>query len=391
MNGRLFCIAVLIVLLSSLSCVLNGQITVDFRANVTEGCSSVQADFQDNSSSTNGKIVTWEWDLGGVSADIAAPGRIFANIGSYTICLTITDEQGNSETLCKDDYINVYDLPQVDFEVDISSGCAPLVAVYKDLSTSANGSISKWTWGLNGSNGIIETSDIERPIFSEYKVADSYSISLSVTDNKGCSNTVAKNNLIEVLAIPEIRIATSEPIGCAFPMTVDFENLSPQENIAYSWDFGNGKSYEGLNPDPLIYASEGAYNIKITATNILTGCSDSLLLQDYINSGGTIDFNFSPKRSPARISGIECPTISETGSSSDSIASTIGKSCIMLPFADRRQNQNPASFRNSFFTTFRIVRLRPSKIFSASFTRSMYSSKFTRPMHGAEQFRIISA
>ena len=81
--------------------VTTAQVTAEFTANETTGCGSLQVAFSDLSSSTAGDIVSWTWDLGGVSSTNQNPGRIFGTAGTYEICLTVVDDQNNSATTCK--------------------------------------------------------------------------------------------------------------------------------------------------------------------------------------------------------------------------------------------------------------------------------------------------
>ena len=101
----------------------SAQITVNFTADQTEGCGSVQVYFCDNSTSTEGPIVAWSWDLGGVTASNECQGRIFGSAGNYEICLTVTDSEGNTATLCEQNFITVHPLPQLDFESPSADGC----------------------------------------------------------------------------------------------------------------------------------------------------------------------------------------------------------------------------------------------------------------------------
>ena len=140
----LLCCAVLLGLFPSLSF---AQLSVDFSANVTSGCGSLQVSFTDESSSSAGAITNWDWDLGGVSSSNQSPGRIFGNPGQYTICLTVTDVAGNTETACKTDYIRVFELPQPGFTVSATDGCIPSMITFTDVSTSADGTINEWIWG----------------------------------------------------------------------------------------------------------------------------------------------------------------------------------------------------------------------------------------------------
>ena len=134
---------------------INGQISADFSALNTEACGSLQTTFFDQSTSDQ-SIISWSWDLGGNTSSKQNPGAIFTESGSYTICLTVTDIDGNSDTTCKEDYITILSNPIAQFESDISQGCAPIEVTFNDLSTSENGPIVSWLWGIGGSTGVFE-------------------------------------------------------------------------------------------------------------------------------------------------------------------------------------------------------------------------------------------
>jgi len=123
---------------------LIAQITVDFEGDNTEGCGSLQVNYTDLSTSTAGDIVEWLWDIGGITSTNESPSRIYGTPGEYTICLTVTDSEGNSDMICKDNYIKVYENPTAVFSVSADSGCTPLDIEFFDLSLSPNGSITSW-------------------------------------------------------------------------------------------------------------------------------------------------------------------------------------------------------------------------------------------------------
>ena len=89
---------------------LCAQITADFSTSNREACGSLQTNFFDQSTSEF-SIISWEWDLGGNTSSKQNPGAIFTDPGQYTICLTVTDVNGNSDTECKEDYINILSNP----------------------------------------------------------------------------------------------------------------------------------------------------------------------------------------------------------------------------------------------------------------------------------------
>ncbi len=275
---------------------VQGQIVVDFQADITESCISAQSKFEDLSTSSEGEIIKWSWNLGGVSSNLESPGRIFTQQGSYDICLAVEDDKGNVASFCKISYINIYGEPLADFAVINPLGCAPLTVDFEDLSSSPNGDIVKWSWGLGGSNDLIETSDANKNISTEYSIGDLYNVSLSIEDEKGCIHSVTKQDVVEVIDKPSIEISTTEPIGCAFPMEVDFINDGPSEDVTYVWDLGNGEVFEGYDPPSTTYLVEGSYDISVTAVNDVSGCYNEIVLSEYVNTGGTILFDFYPKQ-----------------------------------------------------------------------------------------------
>ncbi|MFK8103501.1 MAG: PKD domain-containing protein, partial [Saprospiraceae bacterium] len=88
------------------------QLDADFTVSDSTGCGTLQVSFCDNSTLLNGNfVVTRAWDLSGFTATTPCPGRIFSTPGNYTICLTVTDNAGNVDTECKDNIIQVFELP----------------------------------------------------------------------------------------------------------------------------------------------------------------------------------------------------------------------------------------------------------------------------------------
>ncbi len=275
---------------------VQAQVDADFTYSATTGCGSLQVSFCDFSQSATSQIVSWDWDLGGAPSNLECPGRVFGIPGSYTICLTVTDADGNSDTECKTDLITVYNLPDPDFIADKTQDCAPGTFAFTDMSNSIDGNINEWTWGLGGSCGTIVTTAPNTPAaICTYGIPDDYSISLTVKDDNGCVNTITKDDYLTVSEVPAVSIAASSNFGCEAPFTVSFLNTSTQASVMdFEWNFGNGQEFSGDTPPPVTYSSNGTYSITVIGTNTNTGCSDTLILEDYITIGYPIDFDYTP-------------------------------------------------------------------------------------------------
>ena len=280
---------------TSILCPGYAQVTADFVSNVNTGCGSLQVSFTDLSSSSAGNIVSWSWDLGGVASTGQNPGRIFGTPGSYTICLTATDNAGNTNTECKQNFITVYNLPQPAFSSDSQFGCAPVEITFTDESTSIDGNIVEWIWGLGGTSGVVIENGSSPEVSSVYENPDAYTMSLTVTDDNGCINTITETDFLTVYDFPVIDISLSDSFSCTSPFIVTASNNSPAPNINYFWDFGNGfPIFEGTNPPSTFYSNEGSYTITVIAENSLTNCVDTLVLQDIINVGNAVSFTHTP-------------------------------------------------------------------------------------------------
>lgn len=274
---------------------LDAQVVADFAVDKSEGCNTVQSQFTDLSTSSSSSIVKWEWEIGEISSSLQNPGRVFTDIGTYDVCLTVTDAVGNSDVKCIDHLISVYGRPSVDFDVDLNVGCSPLLVNFENNASSPNGAIREWVWGLGGESGVLTTNDENLPISSTYNSDGFYTVTLKVKDEKGCEQSVTKQDIIQIEDKPEIIISTAEPIGCKFPMTVDFENFGSSSNIVYEWDFGNGETFTGFNPDPVTYDNTGDYTVVVRSRFLDSDCFDEVVLKDFISEGGAIEFDFFPK------------------------------------------------------------------------------------------------
>jgi len=274
---------------------LSGFLTIaqpgaDFTANVQSGCGSLQVSFQDQST---GNIAEYSWNLGGVTSSTQNPGRIFGSPGSYEICLTVTDTDGQTNTNCKADFIKVFHLPEPDFSIPNPDGCIPFQVTFTDLSTSQDGNIEEWIWGVGGQAGVITNDGSMSSIENTYDIIDDYTISLTVKDDNGCTNTITKESFLRVNENPVVDFVADQPFSCNSPHTVNFLNSSPNTDMTFQWDFGNGQSFNGTSPPGVTYNNQGQYDIKLFGTDNVTGCRDTLLRPSYIQLSYPTDFTQS--------------------------------------------------------------------------------------------------
>ncbi len=268
-----------------------GQLNADFSSSNVEACGSLQTTFFDQSTGDN-SIISWSWDLGGNTSSKQNPGAIFASPGTFTICLTVTDVEGNSDTECKEDYITIFPNPIADFVSDNNEGCAPIFITYSDLSTSENGEIVSWLWDIGGSTGVINTQDFSQLISTWYTSGGNFTASLTIEDNLGCTNTMTIPNFVQVSQIPEPDISFELLSSCQLPWEIQFVNNNSDPSVSYVWDFGNGTTFEGTSPPSVLYSDIGDYDVNIYMSS--GDCRDTLSLVNFVDTDVTADFSYAP-------------------------------------------------------------------------------------------------
>jgi len=290
------------------------QVTADFTASITRSCVSTQVQFSDLSTSASSDIVAWEWDLNGISANKENPSTIFTEPGGYDICLIAIDAAGSRDTLCREDFVIIWEKPVAAFTNDFNTGCTPHEVTFTNTSTSANGNIVEAIWDVGGSTNLVILEEVDSMIKSTYVTPGVYGASLFVRDDKGCTASVNSSEAVTVLPIPTIDYTFEVISGCELPWEIQFTNLEPDASTTYNWDFGNGDTFSGPNPPLITYDTALVFDITIALEK--NGCVDTIRDEGLISPGAAPDFNIDPPGACVNTS----LTFSETSQiSSDSI------------------------------------------------------------------------
>ncbi len=244
--------------------------TPNFTSNTIAGCSPIVVNFQDQST---GNPTSWFWDLGTSTSTLQNPSATYFNPGTYTIKLVATNASG-SDSIIKTAYITVYEPPVAGFGADKRLACFPAVINFSDSSTTPPGStITSWNWDFGDGN----TSTLQAPQYV-YRNAGNYTVSLQITNDKGCTKVITKPNYIQVTQGVVPRISFSNPNVCSAPATVEFKSTSTGPPVlSYAWNFGNGLTSTSQN-ESVVFATNGTYTVKLTVTSS-AGCTDSTSTQ----------------------------------------------------------------------------------------------------------------
>lgn len=248
----------------------------DFTASQTEICRYTTVNFA-TVGLNNINISSYNWNFGdGTSGSGATPSHTYTQSGLYDVRLIIKDRNGCSDTAFKSQYITVNG-PTAGFTVSPTTTCLLSDVTFTDTSHS-DGIHPIETWSWNYGDGQTETLN-SGPFAHHYIQGGIYSITLTVTDNLGCSDSIKVTNAITV-SNPNVNFSTSDTLACP-GNDIHFTNTSSGNVLTYTWDFGDGSTTSTDHSPVHVYSADGVYDIKLIAQDQY-GCSDSLIRQQYV-------------------------------------------------------------------------------------------------------------
>jgi gliding motility-associated-like protein len=226
--------------------------------------------------STNGGIVNYEWEFGdGATGTGGTISHVYTLAGTYTVSLIITDAAGCRDTLTRTNYVKVNG-PTADFASSVPGSCLMTAITFNDLTaTDGTHSITQWTWHYGDGNTDILTAP---PFQHSYLNAGIYSISLVVKDAFGCTDSIAKNNLL-VISTPAADFISADTLSCP-NKPIAFTNTSTGPGLTYQWNFGDGNVSNEQSPVHT-YTAEGNYTVHLFITDQY-GCTSDITKPNFI-------------------------------------------------------------------------------------------------------------
>lgn len=205
-----------------------------------------------NFTNTSANGTSWLWDFGdGNTSTSQNPSHVYANTGTYTVCLVSTNACG-TDTIC--DTINVTCPPPT---TGFSESSTDLTVSFTDNSNDNGSAITSWSWDLGDGN----TSTQPNPTHV-YAAPGTYSVCL-VTTNFCGTDSICQNVVV-----------TCTPPSPAFQFTdtlftVYFTDISSSgfPITGWLWDFGDGNTSTQQNPTH-VYATPGTYLVCLTVTSM---------------------------------------------------------------------------------------------------------------------------
>lgn len=247
----------------------------DFTASKTTPCKNEPITFTAiNSNAAN--ISQYEWNFGGPPV---IGGRTiqhsFPANGTYDVTLTITDINGCTDSKTITQYI-VITGPTAKFSTVDTGLCKNSTATFTDLSTPA-GAVKQWYFDFGDGTNQTFTSP---PFTHKYVDTGLFNVTLTVTDNNGCTDRQSISGLVRVTS-PKAMFKAASTRFCQGGV-LQFTDTSKGYITRYNWDFGDGGTSTLKNPTHTYGGADASYTVKLIVTDTV-GCMDTATKVNYID------------------------------------------------------------------------------------------------------------
>ncbi|MGB0651658.1 MAG: PKD domain-containing protein [Thermoplasmatota archaeon] len=248
-----------------------------------------EVQFTDESTDNDGNIESWHWDFGdGTTSNEQNPTHTYDEEGDYTACLTVTDDDGASDTTCN--VVTVVNEPPVaDFTWSPTTPTDLEDATFTDLSTDSDGTIVSWSWDF----GDGATSGDQHPVHG-YADNGDYTVCLTATDDDGASDTACKViTVLNVAPAAGFDWSPEEPTDLEDATFTDLSADADGTVVSWSWDFGDGATSNVQHPVHG-YADNGDYTVCLTVTDNDGATDTSCQVITVLNVAPTAAFTGDP-------------------------------------------------------------------------------------------------
>ncbi len=305
------------------------SLMADFTADSLAILAPSEVQFSDQS---YGDISAWQWNFGdGTYSSEQHPVHTYTAPGLYTVSLTVTASDGQTDTKIQTNFITVAE----SWTSKIIDNGSPGFSKYGDWPTSTTVSGyygTNYQWDYSGDGSLWAYWTFIVPVEGEYRVSawwpGNYSTRASnvpyyikhangtslVTANQRSNggkwnvlgmyhfavgsavisiNNYANGNpvadAVKMEFIPPLKASfTASPTAGSVPLTVQFSDSSSGGGETWLWDFGDGESDTDQHPVH-IYTESGAYSVTLTVTG--QGQEDTVFKTDYIQVSSVLKAN----------------------------------------------------------------------------------------------------
>ncbi len=286
---------------------VNSPPTADFTYSPTSPTTQDSIQFTDQSSDPDGTVDSWDWDFGdGNTSTTQNPTHQYGSDGTYTVTLTVTDENGATDSISKDvTVVNVS--PSADANGPYSCNIGEDITLDGSGSSDSDGTITSYEWDYDD-EGQYDSATGVNPTYN-CTTPGTHTIGLKVTDNDGATDT--DSTTVDVNSPPTADAGSDQSVALGSEVQLDGSSSSDPDgdDLSFSWSFitkpGQSEADfdDSARVDPIFVPDRnGTYRVKLTVNDGRGGeDSDELSVTVTLNpkvKAGTLDFNYFTGNNP---------------------------------------------------------------------------------------------
>lgn len=256
----------------------------------TPSCDGTPVTFAADPTMTNiSQIAIYEWNFGDGSptSALASPEHLYAEAGSYTVTLTITNLSGCENMASQN--VTIHKLPVAQYSS--TRNCIGNLTEFTDMSFNPDGGdIATWLWDFGVAGITTDTSSARNPLYG-YATTGTYNVTLTVTNDAGCSHTTVSQ--IQVVPQPHAQYSyIPEPCHNGAALFTDESSASQSDITGWYWEFTPGHFSTLQNPVYVFGYTDTTYNVMLVVNNQY-GCTDTAYEAVTIPAGLEVAINYT--------------------------------------------------------------------------------------------------
>jgi len=232
-------------------------------------------------------LLTYTWNFGdstpaqtGVQVD-----HTYGALGTYQASLAVDDGRGGLDTMSFEVTVTLENQIPTAFFYHTGLEVSLETLTYDGRGSSdPDGTIANYEWDFG--DGIYTTGPL---VTHAFQSAGSYTVSLTVTDNKGASNVTSETVDVTANQAPTAMLGITGNLIEGQQLTFSAAGSEDPEGgtLTYSWDFGDGGTAEILEANH-IYGVPGTYTVRLTVTDHVGLATESTRTINIASSQGPI-------------------------------------------------------------------------------------------------------
>lgn len=213
--------------------------------------------------SNSEEMLSRNWNIGSTYLPDTTDSLLFTfpRSGYYTVSLNVVDSN-HCQAFNSIDSVRVLSPPRFDIDLTDTLVCVPKAVSFSYVPDSTyRHTITDWNWSFPGGSPASSTQRV--PPAVTYATAGAYDVTLTVTNNLGCSYTLTKEDLVTAGQVKSLSFSASTHYACD-RQEVIFENTTAGLLIdSLSWDFSGGDVQPASIPDSQVveWARNGMYTV----------------------------------------------------------------------------------------------------------------------------------